>query len=272
MASFDVIDAAMQGYRQIWAERRYLMRLALIPILVKFVCTVTVMALGVEQNFLRQALLFLPAYFTEGWLLSHVVRLQFLGQRWPFRPTGDNAADEIVLRDRFRGVMGGTIVYALTRFLFAGALQLMQKAQEGMVGAQTAQVVTGPMMGAAVAMLVLFVMFLWAFRLMWLFIPVALNVPAAGCVRAVGRGMMPSIYMIGAWLICFVPLIFLFQIVGSFMLGMAGGMTPPLEFSLTFVQVVIEAASMIMTTIAIATGMAQMMNPPAAKVPPRRRK
>lgn len=269
MASFDVIDAAMQGYRQIWAERRYLARLALVPVLIKFVCTVTVLSLGIEQNFLRQALLFLPDYFTEGWLLSHVVRLQFLGQRWPFRPTGDNAADEIVLRDRFRGVMGGTIVYVLTRYLFAGALHVMQTAQTAAMIAPDATELPPGALGGIIVLAVMFIVFLWAFRLMWVFIAAALNVPVRDFLGILGRGFMPSIYMIGAWLVCFVPLMFVFRLAGSFIVGLAGGeMSTGLHFVLVFGQVIVEAASVIMSTIAIGWGVAQMAAPQTEKKRP----
>jgi hypothetical protein len=269
MAAFDVIDAAMQGYRQVWAERRYLMRLALVPVLIKFVCTVTVLSLGAEQNFLRQAFLFLPDYFTEGWLLAHVVRLQFLGQRWPFRPTGDNAADEIVLRERFRGVMAGTILYVLSRFLFAGMLYVADIAQAAATIPPGATELPPGATGAVVTMTVLFVGFLWGFRLMWIFIPAALNVPVRDFLRALGRGFMPSIYMIGAWLICFVPVMFAFRLAGSFIVGLAGGeMSAGLQFILTFGQAIVETASIIMSTIAIGWGVAQMAAPQVEKKRP----
>lgn len=263
MASFDVIDAAMQGYRWLWAERRYLARLALAPVLVKFVCTITVLSLGVSENFVRQALIFLPDYFTEGWLLAHVVRLQFLGQRWPFRPTGDKAADEAVLRDRFRGVMAGTLVYVLSRYLFAGAMQLMQMIEAGVMPPTGAQEVTSAMAASLLAMMAMFVVFIWCFRLMWMFIPATLNVPVGACLRMMGRRFMPSIYMIGAWLVCFVPIMFMFQLVGSLLLALSGGMSPPLQFILVFGQGVVEAAGVIMSTVAIGWGIAQMMNPQA---------
>ena len=93
MASFDIIDAAGRGYSKVWEEKTYLYQLAVIPVVIKFVCYLTIQALDWEENFIRQALVMLPSYFADGWMLSHFVRLIFLDQRWPFKPSGDPEKD-----------------------------------------------------------------------------------------------------------------------------------------------------------------------------------
>lgn len=265
MASFDVIDAAQHAYRQFWAERAYLMRLAMVPIFVKFICLVTVMSLGLKDNFLRQALIFLPDYFTEGWMLAHVVRLAFLGQRWPFRPTGDNTADEMILRDRFRGVMAGTLSYVLVKFLAAGILHYFILAEAEMTRAAEAGQLNG---GVFLVMLVMMFVMLWAVRLMWVHIPMALNFPVRDYLRAVGRGLMPSFYMIGAWMVCTVPVMFLMKMAATFIIVLAGGQNAGVDFIIAALQAGTETVTKILATFAVGWGIAQMMLPPEQRKPP----
>lgn len=268
MASFDVIDAAQYGYRQIWAERRYLMRLALVPVMVKFVCLVTVMALDLGNNYLRQALVFLPDYFTEGWMLAHVVRLAFLGQRWPFRPTGDNTADEMILRDRFSGVMAGTLVYVLIKFFATGLLHFLLAAEAEMTRAAEAQQLSG---GVFFLVLGLLVAMIWAVRLVWVYIPVALNFPVRDYLRAVGRGLMPSFYLLGAWLVCTIPLVFLLKMFATFLVVLAGGQSAGVEFIVAALQAGTETTTKIIATFAVGWGIAQMMAPPEKRAPGNKR-
>lgn len=267
MASFDVIDAAQHGYRQLWAERAYLMRLAMVPIFVKFICLVTAMTLDLGNNYIRHALIFLPDYFTEGWMLAHVVRLAFLGQRWPFRPTGDNAADELILRDRFRGVMAATLIYVLTRFIGAGALHFLLAADAAMTRSAEAEQLNG---GVFLLALVTLIIMLWSVRLVWLYIPAALNFPARDYLRAVGRGLMPSFYMIGAWMVCTVPVIFIWKLLATFLIVLAGGPSAGVEFMIAALQAGTETTTKIIATFALGWGIAQMMAPPERRPPGRR--
>ena len=125
MASYNVTDSAMKGYALVWNERAYLFRLAIFPLLIKFVCAMTVIINGFEFDFVKQALLMLPSYFADGWVMSHLVRLIYLGQRWPFRPTGQPQNDMAMLRDRAGGIMAGTVSFALIEFLKTGMVGFM---------------------------------------------------------------------------------------------------------------------------------------------------
>lgn len=196
MAKFDIINAAGHGYSQVWAERHYLMRLAFIPICLKFAALVTIFALGVEDQQIRMTLVMLPAYFAEGWMAAHFTRLVYFGQRWPFTPTGDARKDDANLMDRARGILSATVIYVLIQMVMAGIMA-------GMLAAQMDEIDPDRMdmkMGA----ILLFVFTLWAFRFMWLYIPAAANLDLADFTRRLG-GFGVSFYMIGVWLVCFVP-------------------------------------------------------------------
>lgn len=255
MASFDIIEAAGYGYRTVWAERAYFLRLAFVPIAVKFACMILIFGFDLETKFVAQALVSLPYLFTEGWMLSHAVRFVLLGQRWPFRPTGDNRADESVLRDRFRGVMAGTLTYVVARFLLAGLFSVIYGTEQGLA-AREVEV----SFGLFTAMVLFLGFFIWGFRLLWIFIPMAVNY-APMAYLTVLRGMSSSLYLIGAWLVSLVPLLFLFRFVTS----LAMPVPMALEFILTLGQVAVDTATTLIGTLAITAGLRHVIKAEAAR-------
>lgn len=201
----DVLDAASFGYRLVWAERRYLARLAAIPLVVTFLCQMAVTGLQLEFQFLRQALVMLPAYFAEGWVVCHLVRLIFLGQRWPFTPSGDPARDEQDLDDRAYGVFAGTLVYVLIKFAIAGALVLVVDSRMA-DGPEAVASVANDANHAQFLMQVGIIIFaVWAFRLMWVNIGVAAGYSVQTYVRAT-HGFGVSVQMLAVSLLCTLPI------------------------------------------------------------------
>ncbi len=240
MASFDVTDSAMKGYSLVWSERRYLMRLALFPLLIKFVCSIMVSISGYDLDFIKQSFLMLPSFFADGWVMAHLVRLIYLGQRWPFRPTGVLENDIAMLRDRAGGIMAGTVFFALLEFLKTGLVGLLVLgAPQGSVpGAKVVQK-TPPLEGmgvdemAATAQsspytallgLALIVVTVWAARYLWLYIPAAAGFSGRAYLRRVG-GFMGSVRLIGVWLICTVPVLTAFIMLANILL-VPLGLTP----------------------------------------------
>lgn len=244
----------LHGYRQVWAERHYLARLALVPVAVQFICTLLVAGMGAQHDFIRKAILSLPALLTQGWMLSHMVRLSFYGQRWPFQPTGDNAADERVLRERFRGIMAGTVVFALCHFLAHGVLDVVFRLEQQMADAKPEDV----SIGAFFLALGLMIGAIWAMRLLWLFIPAALNYPIGRFLRGLGR-FGTSFYIIGAWLVTAVPLMFVFQLVLGGLVSQLGAVPRPFEFILTLAQVMVSTATALVATAAMCRGLREVI-------------
>lgn len=198
---FNIVNAARAGYQLMIQERRYLLRLAVIPILIKLVCYVTALSLGFEGNMVRMALVLLPASLVEGWMLAHMIRLITLGQRWPFQPTGDMDADVAVLRSRMHGVMGGLVSYALINVLLAGLLALLTGlAPEITEGTQP----EADDAGRAMILLIVMSTMIWGFPLLWLFIPLSLSMDAKEWLIEV-RGLRFALPMIAVWLLCYLP-------------------------------------------------------------------
>lgn len=219
MASFDIIESSGKGYALVWAERKYLLRLALVPILMKFTCLMVLIGLDWQTDMVRHSLVMLPSYFFEGWLFAHLIRLIYFEQRWPFRPTGNAVKDMRVLEDRARGVTAGTLTYVVVKFLVGGfialAMTTVPEEMRGDGGIPTAPPVSsGSEPGLAeffAAVLLIFIM-LWAFRLLWLYIPAAINCPLREYLRKI-NGFSSSFYLLGTWLVCYVPLFFLMLLI-----------------------------------------------------------
>lgn len=276
MASFDVTDSAMKGYSFVWAERRYLMRLALFPVLIKFICSITVTINGYDFDFIMQSFLMLPSFFADGWVMAHLVRLIYLGQRWPFRPTGVAENDIAMLRDRAGGIMAGTVFFALIEFLKTGLTGLvLMGAPHGSVpgsGTGTGTAPTGttppspPLEGmgvgdlattaqsspyTAVLGLAMILVTVWAARYLWLYIPAAAGFSGRAYLKRVG-GFMGSMRLIGVWLICTVPVLFGFVVLANLFLaplGLGSGQMGAVGlFALNGLRVVIVMIATLITT------------------------
>lgn len=220
MAQFDIISAAAKAYKTTWAERRYLLRLAAIPFLIKLVCFVLAATFAKEDDqYLRFMLIMVPGLLAEGWMLSHYTRLLVIGHRWPFRATGDFDSDMAILAVRARGVLSGMIVYVLINMalglLMAMVGQIMMPYLSGDDQVAQADIPPPIMMFSAFMLGFLF----WGFRLLWLYIPFAVNADAKPYLLAL-RGLSSSLYMIGLWLICFAPAFFVLRILGGFIGGL----------------------------------------------------
>lgn len=270
MASFDVIDAAGKGYALAWQERKYLLRLAAGPLLIKLTCYTTVVALGWELDFLRQALVMLPSYFADGWMLAHLVRLVFLNQRWPFRPSGDRDNDIAQLQDRAQGIMAGMVSFVLIKFLLAGFTHLAYRAS--VFDPASGGAAPEPSLFMALAGIVAIFALLWAFRLIWLYIPAAVGYPLRRFLKEIS-GYMTSIYMAGVWFICFVPAAVLFTLLVSVFLaplGVGGGdstvMPAGIEFVLAALRVALDTAVAILATASLCHGIRAMIAASAGRV------
>lgn len=260
MASYDVTDSAIKGYVLVWQERRYLFKLAIFPLLIKFVCAMTVIVNGLEFDFVKQALLMLPSYIADGWVMSHLVRLVYLDQRWPFRPSGHPQNDMAALRDRARGIMAGTICFALVEFLKTGYFGMFftLMAPPGTVPGQPPVALPPPdvtMSGvAAVLALALMVLTIWSVRYLWLYIPAAAGFSGRDYLKRVG-GLMGSVRLLGAWMICAVPLLFSFIMVVSLFLSpfqTPQGFPPALDFLMNALRVAVSMVAGLITTAGMA--------------------
>lgn len=252
MASFDIMEATSFGYRTAWRERNYLIYLAAVPILIKFICHMTVVMLGWQDQFMRQGMIMLPSYFADGWMLSHLVRLIFLDQRWPFRGTGDTAQDNAALTERARGVLGGTLAFVVVEFLMAGFMDAVYPLILMLIDMREPPPNSVPVMMALGT-----VVLIWLFRYFWFYIPAAVQYPLPHFSMAL-KGFKTSLYMLGVWLGCTVPaILFMGAVIPRPAPGKSYGMGA--EFMAGIVGVMLNTIVSIILTAAMAHAIRTMI-------------
>ncbi len=232
MASFDFIEATSKGYEFTWYERSYLMRAAIPVILVKLVCILVIRFLQVEDQNLLSGLILMPAHIIEALLMISLVR--FVAFREPLfdfgRVTGMNSGlDVFPEEDAKKGEaeikeMQDASALAKERMFKAGvAMYLLIKiVQLGLAGLildysntlDPTVSVQAPEQNAASAIIVMVITgaMLWAFRLMWLYIPVALGYSARGFLVRI-KGMMSSLSIFATWFVCNFPVMILVYVI-----------------------------------------------------------
>lgn len=255
MANIDIIEAAVKAYHQVWRERAYLWKLALVPILIKIVCEITVLSLGWADEYIKQALIMLPSYMAEGWMMAHFVRLIFLDHRWPFHPSGNFDDDIKQLQIRARGVMGGMISYTLVKMALVGFVAISYGSLENIEnmdgavtsGTSAANEPTALMFLASVALMLLFI---WAFRFLWIFVPVSLNYPIRDYVRNMG-GFMSSVWLVGVWLVCFFPPFFVTGMIATVLFSGMDSDTASTQFLFSIIRALVDILISLITVAGI---------------------
>lgn len=266
MAPFDIIESAGKSYRLFWHYRGYLARLAVIPIMIKIVCWNLVIAFGWQEQYVRQAIVMLPSFFADGWMISHFIRLIFLGQTWPFKPTGNIEKDMEKLHSRALGIMRGTVSYVVIKFLMAGLLGLLYMyMQDNMQQIQNAE--QDPSLFAFISSMLILAFVLWLFKFTWFYIPAAINHPIQNLYKKI-KGFKPALFIAATWMICFIPSLFLYKIFLEAFFG-----TPaeaPQDFAtIQIIQdtcsIIVDTIMLFITTGGIAYAFAQVLLPKEKK-------
>lgn len=263
MASFDIVETSGKAFIKAWEERSYLLRLAAVPVAAKIISFILVISLGLHENILRQTLFMLPAYMMEGWMLSHIVRLVFLGQRWPVQLSGEPSADALLISERARGVIGGLLVYTLLKMaqaaLLAPAFFLEAPVKEAEIGESVAQASNLMTAQSLVAGVILMGLLIWGFRFLWLFIPTAANLPMKTYILAL-RGFSTSLYMIGGWLVCYIPFILFSAIFMQTVMSISPGDQGMTLFVSIIGHVAADSTAMIVVTLCMSYAIRGMMS------------
>ncbi len=251
MASFDIIDAAGHSYQLAWRERDYLYRLALAPVFLKFVILSALLLLDVERNFLWQAVLMLPAFLVEGWFIAHVIRLVFFGERWLPLLGYQNEEKPVNNAARLRGIKSCAVSYALIKFLLSGSLEFA--ARTGVSEIEPGQ----EMQDADILfMLVLLFTMIYGFRFIWIYVLLAVNAAKKEIIR-IFSSFGISFYLIGAWLLCFIPPLLIMVGLTGIVLG-EHAFDDSLPFTtkilVVLLQSVFDTLITLLTTIAVAFG------------------
>ena len=253
MFKFDFIDASAAAYRFAIIEHRSIYQMAIIPLMVKLACFVIITMAGLDEHFLKQGFILIPSYFLEGWLLGQVLRLAILGERWPASLSGDLSKDASLLHERKICLQACTAMYVLMKVITTGVAGWSLH-ESGYLEDPTAM--EEPDAISFFAAFAILVTAIWLFRLLWLYIPLALGQTMNGFLDSI-KPYSSSIYMLGTWILCSVPVAFLLltltQMIGT-ALGLEDGQEPTLLFTYIVIvlQAVLELFVAIVSTIAMA--------------------
>lgn len=263
--SFDLIDAAGYGYHRVWTERHYLLRLALIPILIKFVAAISYYITGWDDDILRRGLFMLPATFAEGWVLAQFLRTLLMEERWPQtlpKERDDKAIAHLVLRAR--GIISATLVFVLIQvvstvvawsvmLLDAGAKTIAEQRANGIQpeggDALLQSLMIVPVIGLLVASI-------WTFRLLWVNIPYVVLMPMRAYLAQLG-GFMASVRMLGLFFVCVIPISVLATMISQFIVSQSGAEALADAPALArFIIMLLSAMTDMVTALIATTGMA----------------
>lgn len=258
--SFDIINTAKQAYRVSIDERAYLMKLAIVPLLVKYVFFAISAHYVEPTNILRLSLVMLPAYFVEGWLLSHWVRTLIIPtHRWPFQPSGDEKKDSKEIYARGRGIMSGAIAYTLINLLIAGFFAYFMS----LISPDMDPSEANP--AVAISGIVMMVLVFFLFRYVWLYIPLAVNVNLTVVMNKLKRSGV-TFNLVGVWLVCFAPPMMVMYLLGGVLMSIGGENPLPVMDGLTiFVRIALDTVKNILVTAGMVFAFIQILDMKLAK-------
>jgi len=250
-ANFDFVSAANQGYRTAWNNRAALLRIAGLPLMVKFGCLAAILFLGFEGQILRHGLVMLPAYLAEGFLIAYIIRTVHAG--------GDLSGDVRQARHYYDDVIAGMIVFVLIQMTIAFVVGNTVSA----IPADPSQV-DQPAPSAEmflIAMMTLAFM-IWAFRFAWFHVPLAMGMPLKSFMERIAP-FSSSLPILGCWLMCFLPLAFLMTVASRIVLiilpQVDGGDNTLSTLMLFFVQGGFETVINVIAGIAMSYGFKSLM-------------
>ena len=205
-ANFDFVGATNRAYKTAWENRSPLLRLAVTPFLIKCGCLAAILFLGFEGQILRHGLVMLPAYFAEGFLIAYIIRTLHSG--------GDLSGDVRQAQNYYNDVIAAMIVFVLIQLTLAFVVGNTVSA----IPEDPSQI-EQPVPSAEtfmIAMLTIAFM-IWAFRFAWFHIPIAMGMSLKSFMERIAP-FSSSLPILGAWLLCFLPLAFIMSLLARVVL------------------------------------------------------
>lgn len=260
MASFDFVESASRAYQFIWERRIDVLQISLMAIAVKVLTFVGFIVFGMD-DFLRQGLLALPAYFLEGWVIAQVMVMAL------YRDVAGVMGGESILpspEDIARNVKASAIVYVLIKLMMSFVVGMtyaeMDMGPDGLPAGSSEE---GSVQLLAVAVMMM-VFMIWAFRFLWLYVPLVMGRTPLEFLDKF-KPLVSSFSFLGTWLLCFVPLILLMivlsQMLGTVMAGL-GVSTESIVFEsgLGALHAIIDYLLSLVSSVAIAYGVYSVFN------------
>lgn len=257
MASFDIFAATKEGFRYVADNHKLVIRLAAIPILVKFISYVTVLSLGLEENVLRKGLVLFPSYLLEGYLICTLVRLAIFKHEAMIQPPGADSHEHY--RRRAADIQAGAIVYTLLKMLASLIVGVMSEME---IDPPQQEAAAGSSFEVFFGMALFIIFMIWAFRLLWIYIPVTFGYSMRGYLRKV-KGFSFSFHIFSVWIMCLLPFAALFLVFSDILMSITGHSpddpSDVLRYILVGFQAAMETVLLIIVSVAIGRGIIQIL-------------
>jgi len=255
MEKVDFIESVSRSYVFLWEKRKILLQMVLIPFLIKTLMFFIVFFLQLEDNHLRAGLVLLPSYVAEGWFIAQTIRLLVLLNPSVFLNMPIAAQPESIDSKAQKQLLLATVlIYVLLKVLaslvFGGAMMLAT-AQSSAVEAND-----GAMNAFFVLAMVFVYFFVWGFRYLWPYIPVAMGFTLPNYLRAV-HDFKSSFYMMGIWLLCFIPCLIALILISQILLTVIPPISetqnaPLFSYIMIFIQSAFDLLISVLASIAMA--------------------
>ncbi len=255
-APFNFIDSASHGYQFIWHKRSTILRLAVPVFILKLLTYIAIFTLGYGEEYMHQGLILLPAAFAEGWLLALLIRMAMFQEHPITLMKPANPAHTNIL-------LASTIIFVLIKLITAllAALAMQNGLAELQTDLQTQQD-TEQNLGAFLLAVAGFTLILWSFRLIWLYIPTAMNIPPLQFLKRI-KPFSSSFYLIALWMICSLPimmvLMFIMQFINIIFPISGEEISLIHRYAIITIQSITELIVSIISTIAIAYAIHALM-------------
>lgn len=258
MGKFDFIECASKSYEYIWEHRAALFKQSIPALLLKCFCFIIVITFELETSMLRQGLVLLPSFFLEGWIVAHIILLA--------AQTEQNAAYKLPI-DNFKfasnNIIASMIIYVLIKIAIIVAFGVPHSYIDPEQSAADSAAMAETGMGYLFILILSIIFTVWAFRFLWLYIPVVLGFSPGKFLYKI-RGMLSSVYLIATWLFCFIPA----GLVLLFLTGFLAGLMPnvddapglPEKYTLGLIHAVFDYLTVLLSSLGIAYGVSSIFN------------
>lgn len=192
MNFLDIISSIEFGYKYTWANRKTILRLALPALILTIACAAVASFASSEASRLTLTLLFLPAFFAQGLMVSVLIRKALLGKQFiKVIPTTE------------KNLMAGMVSYVLMTLILSFiawiAETIIMDSQPQITENLNPTILS---IGLAAILAASF----WSVRIGWIFIPISIGYSPVQYLSKL-KGMFSSVIILAIWLGCSLPIL-----------------------------------------------------------------
>lgn len=257
VAGFDFVESASHAYRFLWVQRSAILRFSAMALAIKILSLIALVVFGLQEFSLRQGLYLLPSFFIEGWAIATLVIMALHEHEARSETRKSILAPG---KDTARNIKAAMIVYVLTKLMLSFVVGSVYGDQQAAPEAAASE----PSMQSFFMALVIIAFMIWAFRFLWIYIPVVMGRSVREYLARF-RAYSDSFPMLGVWILCFVPAMIALKVLAEMFGGVMnilgfGSETIVFESGLAMIQALADYLLSLLSSLAVAYGMYSVFN------------